>query len=187
MNMDTNLNMVAAGKRAYGGRARSGLEMAAMTTPNPLSRRNLLLGAAALPALLLSGAAYAAPPPALPPMTVYRAAGCGCCGNWAELARRAGYPVRIVDEPDLAALKRRLGVPRQLESCHTAVVAGYVIEGHVPLNAVAWLLTRHPRGVRGLGVPGMPAGSPGMEVPGGASEDFEVYAFDAAGRVQPVR
>jgi hypothetical protein len=140
-----------------------------------------------LPALLLRGPAHAVPPAALPPMTIHRDPGCGCCGNWADLARRAGYPVRMVDEPDMAGLKRRLGVPSQLESCHTTTVAGYVIEGHVPFNAVAWLLTRHPRGVRGLAVPGMPAGSPGMEVPDGTREQFQVFAFNAAGRAAPLR
>lgn len=158
-----------------------------MPSSSFLSRRNLLLGGAALPALLLCRPAQAFPPPALPPMTIHRDPGCGCCGNWAELARLAGYPIRMVDEPDMPALKRRLGVPRQLEACHTAVVAGYVIEGHVPLNAVAWLLTRHPRGVRGLGVPGMPVGSPGMETPDGTREPFQVFAFDASGRAAPVR
>jgi hypothetical protein len=87
----------------------------------------------------------------------------------------------------LPGLKRRLGVPRELEACHTAVVAGYVIEGHVPLGAIAWLLGRHPRGVRGVGVPGMPAGSPGMETPDGTHEPYQVFAFNAAGRVAPVR
>jgi hypothetical protein len=151
------------------------------------SRRTILFAFAMMPALLLGRAARADPPQGLPQMTVHRDPGCGCCGNWADLARRAGYPIRIVDEGDMAGLKRRLGVPQQLEACHTAVVAGYVIEGHVPLNAVAWLLARHPRGVRGLGVPGMPPGSPGMEVPSGRAEPFQVFAFNAAGVVAPVR
>lgn len=158
-----------------------------MPAPTSPSRRSLLLGIATLPALLLGGAARAAAPQRLPAMTVHRDPGCGCCGNWAQLARRAGYAVRMVDEPDMPALKRRLGVPQQVQSCHTTEVAGYVIEGHVPLNAVAWLLTRHPRGVRGLGVPGMPAGSPGMEVPSGEVEPFQVFAFNAAGAVAPLR
>ena len=158
-----------------------------MAKTTALSRRTILLGAGTLPAFLLSRAARAALPQALPAMIVHRDPGCGCCGNWAQLARRAGYPVRIVDEPDMPGLKRRLGVPQRLEACHTAVVAGYVIEGHVPLNAIAWLLARHPRGVRGLGVPGMPAGSPGMEVPSGQAEPFQVFAFNSAGAVAPVR
>jgi len=153
---------------------------------NSPSRRSLLLGVATLPFLLGSGARATAPQ-RLPPMIVHRDPGCGCCGNWAQLARRAGYSVRMVDEPDMPALKRRLGVPPQVQSCHTTIVAGYVIEGHVPLNAVAWLLNRHPRGVRGLGVPGMPAGSPGMEVPSGEVEPFQVFAFNAAGAVSPLR
>jgi hypothetical protein len=157
-----------------------------MSMSSSLSRRNILAGGAALPALLLCGAAQASPQPGLPPMTIHRDPGCGCCGNWAELARQAGYAIRVVDEQDMPALKRRLGVPRQLEACHTAVVAGYVIEGHVPLDAVAWMLTRHPRGVRGLGVPGMPAGSPGMETPDGTREAFQVFAFNAAGHVAAI-
>ena len=158
-----------------------------MPATNSPSRRSLLLGVATLPIFLLESGARAAAPQRLPPMTVHRDPGCGCCGNWAQLARRAGYPVRMVDEPDMPALKRRLGVPQQVQSCHTTIVAGYVIEGHVPLNAVAWLLSRHPRGVRGLGVPGMPAGSPGMEVPSGEVEPFQIFAFNAAGAVSPLR
>ncbi|HEV2817272.1 MAG TPA: DUF411 domain-containing protein [Allosphingosinicella sp.] len=151
-----------------------------------LSRRTLLMGGAALPALLL-GRADAAPPRGLPAMTVYRDPGCGCCGNWAGMARRAGFPVTMVDSADMPGLKRRLGVPGQLSACHTAVVGGYVIEGHVPFDRVAGLVARRPRGIRGLAVPGMPLGSPGMEAPGGARESFQVFAFDAAGRVVALR
>jgi hypothetical protein len=175
-----------AKQHRYSYRAAKSREVAMPNMSMP-SRRNILLGGAALPALLLCGAARAVTPPALPPMTIYRDPGCGCCGNWAAQARRAGYPVRLVDEPDMPGLKRRLGVPRELEACHTAVVAGYVVEGHVPLGAIAWLLGRHPRGVRGVGVPGMPAGSPGMETPDGTNEPYQVFAFNAAGRVAPVR
>jgi hypothetical protein len=157
-----------------------------MPAPPLATRRTVLLGGAALPAFLLCGAARAAPRPPLPQIVVHRDPGCGCCGNWAAQARRAGYPVRLVDEPDMPGLKRRLGVPQQLEACHTAVVADYVVEGHVPFEAIAWLLGRHPRGVRGLGVPGMPAGSPGMETPEGRREPFQVFAFNAAGRVAPL-
>jgi hypothetical protein len=163
------------------------LEELSMAAPILPSRRTALLGLAALPALLLGAAARADAPQALPLMVVHRDPGCGCCGNWAQLARRAGYAVRIADEADMPGLKRRLGVPRQLEACHTAIVAGYVIEGHVPFNAIAWLLNRRPRGVRGLGVPGMPVGSPGMEAPSGQVEPFQVFAFNAAGRVAPLR
>ena len=153
------------------------------TTPRILlSRRTILQGGVALSAMLL-GKASATAPARLPAMTIYRDPGCGCCGNWAEMARRTGFPVTMMDSPDMPGLKRRLGVPQQLSACHTAVVGGYVIEGHVPFDRVLGLVSRRPRGIRGLAVPGMPVGSPGMEVPSGARESFQVFAFNAAGRV----
>ena len=95
--------------------------------------------------------------------------------------RAAGYPVRAEDADDLRPVKRRLGVPRALESCHTAQVDGYVIEGHVPADVIDRLRRERPR-VVGLAVPGMPVGSPGMEVPGHAAERYQVLAFDDKGR-----
>jgi hypothetical protein len=86
-----------------------------------------------------------------------------------------------VDADDLAPIKRQLGVPRALESCHTATVEGYVIEGHVPADVIDRLLRERPALV-GLAVPGMPAGSPGMEAPGQAAERYQVLAFDRSGR-----
>jgi hypothetical protein len=86
-----------------------------------------------------------------------------------------------VDADDLAPIKRQLGVPRALESCHTAAVEGYVIEGHVPADVIDRLLRERPALV-GLAVPGMPAGSPGMEAPGQAAERYQVLAFDRSGR-----
>jgi hypothetical protein len=152
-----------------------------------VSRRELMQGGAAMSVLVIGGAALATPPPRLPAMVVYRDPGCGCCGNWAEQARLAGFATRVIDSPDMPGVKRRLGVPQQLAACHTAVVGGYVIEGHVPFDRVAGLVSSRPRGIRGLAVPGMPAGSPGMEVPGGRREAFQVIAFNAAGRVAVLR
>ena len=130
--------------------------------------------------------AAAAPPasPAAQPaaMTVYRDPSCGCCEAWAEIARKAGYPVRVVDHQDMPAVKRHHGVPEALASCHTAMVGGYAVEGHVPLADVARLLKERPAGIRGIAVPGMPRGSPGMEMPDGAKDPFQVIAFDAAGK-----
>jgi hypothetical protein len=151
-----------------------------------LSRRQAMQSGAALCVLLFAGPAGATPS-ALPAMTIYRDPGCGCCGNWAALARRAGFAARVIDSADMPGIKRRLGVPRSLEACHTAVVGGYVIEGHVPFDRIARLLERHPRGIRGLAVPGMPLGSPGMEVPGAPREPFQVFAFDAAGHTTVLR
>ena len=111
------------------------------------------------------------------PMTVYKDPNCGCCTARAEVLRRdARYAVRVV-ATDMAAVKQRLRVPAELASCHTAVAGGYVFEGHAPPADVARLLVARPRGVIGIAVPGMPAGSPGMEMPDGRRDAFEVVAF----------
>lgn len=117
-------------------------------------------------------------------MTVYRDPSCGCCEAWAAIARKAGHEVQLVDHPDMAGLKRQYGVPAQLTSCHTTLVGDYVVEGHVPLEDVARLLRDKPANVRGIAVAGMPLGSPGMEIPDGTKQPFEVMAFDAAGQVR---
>jgi len=147
-----------------------------------LSRRDVIAG--------LAVAGFAATPAqaqALPAMTVYRDAGCGCCLGWVAHARRAGFEARVVNAPDMAAIKRRLGVPAALASCHTAVVAGLVVEGHVPLDRVTRLLRNRPANVRGVAVPGMPVGSPGMESPDGRRQPFDVLVFDNAGRSAVLR
>lgn len=130
-------------------------------------------------------ASAAGPQPAA--MTVYRDPSCGCCEAWAGIARQAGYQVEVVDHSDMPAIKRRYGVPEELLSCHTTVVGGYAIEGHVPLDDVKRLLKKRPAQVKGIAVAGMPLGSPGMEVPDGTTQSFEVMAFDAGGRITPFR
>lgn len=114
-------------------------------------------------------------------MTVYRNPGCGCCEAWAALAQQAGYKVSMVDDQDMDAIMRKYGVPPQLASCHTAIVGGYVIEGHVPFEDVKRLLENRPANIKGIAVPGMPIGSPGMDVPGAPKQAFQVMAFDASG------
>src|SRR3546814_12554514 len=96
----------------------------------------------------------------------YRDSECGCCEAWADIARAEGYAVTVENRADMAAVKTRYGVPDQLASCHTAVIGGYAIEGHVPMQHVARLLRYTPRDIRGIAVPGMPRGSLGMELPG---------------------
>lgn len=123
------------------------------------------------------------PSPKIKAMTVYRDPGCGCCEQWAERAQDAGFKVTVMNNDDMPAIKRKLGVPAQLTSCHTAVVADYLVEGHVPLSDVQRMLRTRPEGLAGLAVPGMPSGSPGMEMPDGSSEPFQVMAFDDAGNV----
>ena len=88
----------------------------------------------------------------------------------------------MVDHPDMPAIKRQYRVPEELASCHTAIVGNYAIEGHVPFESVERLLRERPVGVLGLAVAGMPAGSPGMEIPGRAKDPFEVIAFDGNGK-----
>ena len=149
------------------------------------SRRQLLGGASAAAVTLLAGAGAAAAKPALPAMTMYRSPGCGCCLKWAEIARAAGYPVEVVSTDDMMGVKGRLGVPDALASCHTTKVGNFVVEGHVPLAAVARLLRDRPKGVAGIAVPGMPAGSPGMDVHGGhGGPPIEVFAFVRDGAIK---
>jgi len=95
-------------------------------------------------------------------VTVHKDPNCGCCTGWAQHLRRSGFTVRVEEILDLDAIRNRLGVPAELAACHTAEVGGYVIEGHVPAEAIHRLFQDRPSG-RGIAVPGMPAGSPGME------------------------
>lgn len=145
-------------------------------------RRALLFGTAAA-ALVVAAPAFAAPRKV--PIIVHRDPACGCCGAWVNYLKTSqafAVEVRIVS--DLGPVKARLGVPSALASCHTAEVAGYVIEGHVPVPDILQLLKNHPKDVAGLAVPGMVPGSPGMEVPG-ISQPYTVVAFDRAGRSRP--
>jgi hypothetical protein len=119
---------------------------------------------------------------ALPAMTVYKSASCGCCVEWVKHVRANGFTVREVNTEDLGGVKREMGIPPRLASCHTVVVGSYVVEGHVPADDVKRLLRDRPAGVRGLAVPGMPIGSPGMEQgPPSQYERYDVIAFTAAG------
>jgi len=95
--------------------------------------------------------------------------------------RASGYPVKEENVSSITPIKRRYGVPERLEACHTALVDGYVVEGHVPADLIDRLLRERPRAL-GLVVPGMPAGSPGMESPGQASESYQVLIFDRSGK-----
>lgn len=118
---------------------------------------------------------------ALPSMTVYKSASCGCCTLWVEHARANGFTVREVNTDDLNTVKREMGIPPRLASCHTVMVGGYLVEGHVPADDVKRLLREKPK-VRGLAVPGMPIGSPGMEQgPPSGYERYDVLAFEANG------
>jgi hypothetical protein len=106
-------------------------------------------------------------------VTLHKDPNCDCCTKWADHLRDAGFPVTVVDTPDLKSIKTRLRVPEALAGCHTAEVGGYVIDGHVPASAIQRLLNERPAAI-GLAVRGMPAGSPGM---GGEPEAYEVTLF----------
>ena len=115
---------------------------------------------------------------AQPAIEVWKDPSCGCCGEWVRHLEANGFRVKV-NETGNAAARARLGIPASLGSCHTATVAGYTIEGHVPADAVRRLLAQRPAGVIGLAVPGMPLGSPGMESP--TPQRYDVLAFDAKG------
>ncbi|CCQ75682.1 DUF411 domain-containing protein [Magnetospira sp. QH-2] len=114
---------------------------------------------------------------------VFKSPTCGCCGAWVEIMRDKGHSVSVVDRDDLDLIKQMAGVPEEMQSCHTAMVDGYVLEGHVPPEDVDRLLSERPR-ARGLAVPGMPAGSPGMEMPDGAKDPYATILFDRDGKAR---
>ena len=148
--------------------------------------KRILLGVA----IALAGAASAwAPADAQEPASgatidVYKSPTCGCCVIWVNHLREHGFTVTVTDVPNVTPLKQRLGIRPELSSCHTAVVGDYAIEGHVPASDIQRLLAEGPR-VAGLAVPGMPLGSPGMEMRDPSRhERYEVIAFDRAGKTE---
>lgn len=145
-----------------------------------LDRRTLFSWAGGCLTLALSGGLARKVEAASAVVEVARSPSCGCCGAWIEHMRAAGFTVqgRLVE--DLAPLKRQFGIPAALQSCHTAVIDGYVIEGHVPAADIRRLIEERPSGA-GLAVAGMPAGSPGMEM-SGERDSYEVILFGAGNR-----
>jgi hypothetical protein len=139
---------------------------------------NTVVAAMALSSVALIGAQTA--PAAKPVVTVYKSPTCGCCSKWIEHMQAGGFEVKAVDVEDIDLVKKTYGVPASAASCHTALVGGYVIEGHVPAESVSRLIREKPA-LAGIAVPGMPAGSPGMEVPG-RKDAYSVISFDKAGK-----
>ncbi|MFN5583194.1 DUF411 domain-containing protein [Gemmatimonas sp.] len=152
----------------------------------PSSRRAFLQTAALTVAGLLAARPLrAAAQPSVPSvltMTVYKDPNCGCCAEWVTHVKQAGFAVTVRDIADMASVKASFGVPDALGSCHTAKVGPYVVEGHVPADLIKRLLREQPAG-RGLAVPGMPMGSPGMEQ-GGRKDAYDVLLFDKAGKTK---
>lgn len=117
--------------------------------------------------------------PAAQPIVVYKTATCGCCGKWVEHLKAAGFTPTVHTVPTMDDAPMRKRIPSALRSCHTATLEGYLVEGHVPADVIRKLLKEKPR-VDGIAVPGMPAGSPGME--SSRPEPYDVLTFDAAGK-----
>jgi hypothetical protein len=137
--------------------------------------------ALAIPVGLAAQRAGKPAPPAAQAITVYKTATCGCCTKWVDHLKAAGFnpTVHVVDNMSQSPITRR--VPDSLRSCHTATLEGYLVEGHVPADVIKQLLREKPR-VEGIAVPGMPAGSPGMESPN--PEPYDVIAFDSTGKTK---
>lgn len=150
-----------------------------MTRYGGFARLSLLLGAA----LALSGNVASQTRPAagaIPQMTVYKSPTCGCCSKWVEHMKANGFNVTALDVEDIEVPMRTYNVPSSLASCHTAIVGGYVVEGHVPADVVSRMLREKPA-IAGIAAPGMPVGSPGMEVPG-YKDAYNIISFDKAGK-----
>jgi hypothetical protein len=114
-------------------------------------------------------------------ISVYKSPSCGCCSKWVDYMRARGFEAKVQDVENIGALKTKLGVRPEYSSCHTTEVGGYVIEGHVPAEAVQRLLKERPK-IAGLAVPNMPAGSPGMEMPDGRKDPYAILAFTSDGK-----
>ena len=148
---------------------------------NMAGRRTLVTLALAIGIAWAGSVWMAAQSAPKPQMTVYKSATCGCCSKWIEHMQANGFAVKAVDVDDIDKVKRDNGVPASAASCHTGLVNGYVVEGHVPADAVLKMLKDKPA-IAGIAVPGMPMGSPGMEVPGGQKDAFDIVSFDKAGK-----
>lgn len=139
---------------------------------------NNLLKTQIISVALFSAAAFAKPS-----IELYKSPTCGCCTEWAAIMEEKGYEVNVHHRQDWTDIKREFGMPSQLMSCHTAVIDGYMVEGHVPEADIARLLKERPDDISGLAAPGMPQHSPGMAAPGQAYKDFNVVAFDNSGKM----
>ena len=144
-----------------------------------LSRRSFIKAAALGATVLVTHRVIPTATAAGRVLEVFKSPYCGCCGAWVDHMRGAGFDARVTDVEDLDPIKARYNVAPDLQSCHTALVDGYVIEGHVPAREVMRLLDERPVAT-GLAVPGMPVGSPGMEQ-GGRQDPYEVVLFSESG------
>ena len=115
-------------------------------------------------------------------MTVYRSPSCGCCGVWVEHAKKHGFQIKDIKTEEMEALKQKYKIPTELASCHTTIIDGYVMEGHIPVDDIKRFLSEKPQ-MAGLAVPGMPRGTPGMEARD-IKQPFQVLAFNHKGEIE---
>ena len=115
-------------------------------------------------------------------ITVYKSPTCGCCAEWIKIMESSGHEVKVEHPFNLQSTKNRLGIPKQVRSCHTAVINGYLFEGHIPEVDILRFLANAPAGLKGLAVPGMPQMSPGMAPSGQGYSGFRVVGFDVNGK-----
>lgn len=168
-------------------------------TRNPTGKLNLkklllallLLASLTISGIILGNPAFAADNTETsnqsPEIIVFRSPTCGCCKDWGDRMQEAGFT--ITEEhlrDDMATVKTALGIPAPMESCHTAIINGLLVEGHVPADAITQALQNRPEGVVGLAAPGMPIGSPGMEM-GDRQDPYTIYAFTANGSAEAFR
>jgi hypothetical protein len=144
-----------------------------------MNRRNAIFLVLTLPVLACSRNAHTGAA-SEPRVVVHKSETCGCCKLWVSHLEQAGFVVQVVNEENLGPTKERVGVPYGMGACHTAEVEGYFVEGHVPAADIRRLLRERPQ-AKGLTVPGMPAGSPGMEVPSGQVDPYDVFLVAADG------
>ncbi|MBI4887509.1 MAG: DUF411 domain-containing protein [Acidobacteria bacterium] len=144
-------------------------------------KSRVFIGALVAALVSLSGPARAQRP--APTVEVYKSPTCGCCANWVKHLQQHGFKTQVTETDDITGIKTKNKVPARVQSCHTAIVDGYVLEGHVPAADLQRLLKERPA-VLGLAVPGMPIGSPGMEVPNMKAQAFDVIAFDKQGQLK---
>jgi len=143
-----------------------------------MTRRTVIVSALGAVAAGIAAYATVGSPVDAAEVTVYKSPTCGCCGEWVKHLRANGFTVAVHEMDNVPPIKARAGIPSALESCHTALVGGYAIEGHVPGQDIRRLLRERPA-ARGLAVPGMTAGSPGM---GGRPERYDVILFEDGGQ-----
>jgi len=145
----------------------------------------VVLAAALMPLTPIQATEQSTSAQSLPVVEMTKQPQCGCCTAWADHLRAEGFEVNVTETRAMWGVKRMAGIPEKLDACHTATVGGYVVEGHVPADDIKRLLSERPD-VKGIAVPGMPIGSPGMEMDG-RTEPYDVLSFDADGRTEVFR